>query len=283
MEGFYPESSFLNYVRNMSEFVDNDKINLAEAGVAPDVLINNTTYPVKIETREDIPISIELDVFSTTNTIVRNAEAVELAYDKLESVLMGHRSILQYNCARKAAHSYAPDKDGDFTPVIEATGETAGDRKRLSFVDILALKERYEDFDIPLEDRYLVLNPKHVTDLLMEDVKTFKNLTDLQEGKPFNFGGFNILQYSKNPAYVKGEDGKWKKAAFGATGNLASFSFQAKEVMKADGSLVMFMRENDPEQRGTIVGFEKRFIAVPVRNKSLGAIVSPTVSTSTKA
>ena len=35
----------------------------------------------------------------------------------------------------------------------------------------------------------------------------------------------------------------------------------------------MYARENDPEERGTIVGFDKRFIALPIRNKGIGAIV----------
>ena len=44
--------------------------------------------------------------------------------------------------------------------------------------------------------------------------------------------------------------------------------------MKADGEVFMYSRDNDPEERGTIVGFDKRFIALPIRNKGVGAIVS---------
>ena len=41
MNNFYPETSFLNYARDFTPFVDFDKINMAEAGVDPEVLINN--------------------------------------------------------------------------------------------------------------------------------------------------------------------------------------------------------------------------------------------------
>ena len=44
--------------------------------------------------------------------------------------------------------------------------------------------------------------------------------------------------------------------------------------MKADGEIHLYSRYDDPEQRGTIVGFDKRFIATPLRNKGIGAIVS---------
>ena len=44
--------------------------------------------------------------------------------------------------------------------------------------------------------------------------------------------------------------------------------------MKADGQVHMYARLDDPEERGAIVGFDKRFIALPIRNKGVGAIVS---------
>jgi len=61
------------------------------------------------------------------------------------------------------------------------------------------------------------------------------------------------------------------------TDTFCSFAFSADEVMKADGSFKMYERMNDPELRGTVIGFDKRFIALPIRNKGIGAIVSAKV------
>ena len=44
--------------------------------------------------------------------------------------------------------------------------------------------------------------------------------------------------------------------------------------MKADGQVHLYERFDDPEERGTILGFDKRFIALPIRSKGIGAIVS---------
>ncbi len=41
-EGFIPSTSFLSRSVDMSEFVEYNKINLAEAGVDPKVLVDNT-------------------------------------------------------------------------------------------------------------------------------------------------------------------------------------------------------------------------------------------------
>lgn len=278
MEKFYPESTFLNYARDFSKLVDNDAINLAEAGVDPKVLINNTTYPINVVKREDKPIRIELDLFETENTLVRRPETIEYAYDQLESVLMGHRNVLRATTGAKAAHAYAPNEDTEFTPVIQTTGEITepriGTRKRIVVEDILALKERFDNADIPLEGRYLVLHPSHLTDLILFDVKAFKSITDITNGQPARFAGFGMLQFSKMPYY----DAALKKKAFGSVvadgDGFCSFAFQRGEVMKADGSVHMYATTNDPKERGAIVGFDKRFVALPIRNVGLGAIVS---------
>lgn len=275
---FYPDSSFLNYTKDFSSLVENDAINMADAGVDPDVLINNTTYPIQVVNRVDTPIRIELDLFETKNTLVRRPEAIEYSYDQLESVLMGHRNKLRARTAEKAAHAFAPLKDSEFTPVISTTGETSGTRKRMSVEDILLLKERFDSVDIPLEERYLVLNPKHLSDLILFDVRAFKDLTDIVDGKPKRFAGFNVLQTSATPFY---NATSLEKTAFtktpGDTDVFCSFAFQKEEVMKADGTVHMYAKYDDPEERGTIVGFDKRFIAVPIRNKGIGAIVSKKV------
>ncbi len=275
-QNFYPNSSFLNFVRDFSALVEFDAINIAEAGVDPDVLINNNTYPIVVKQRVDKNQRIELDKFETENTLVRRPEVIEYSYDQLESVLMGHRSTLRASTAKKAAHAFAPLKNGTYTPVITTTGEKAKDgRKRLTVADILALKEEYDMMDVPLEMRYLVLNPKHVSDLILFDTKAFKDIVDLVEGAPKRFAGFNMLQTSITPTY---NATTLEKVAFGAekaaTDTFCSFSYCSDEVMKADGEIYLYSRYDDPEQRGTIVGFDKRFVAMPIRNRGIGAIVS---------
>jgi len=274
-ENFYPDSSFLRYARDYSALVEYNAINMAEAGVDPDVLINNTAYPIPVVQRADIPIKIELDKFETENTLVRRPEVIQYAYNQLESVIMGHRNQLRATTAEKAAHAYAPVVDASYTPVIQTTGAVKDTRRTITFDDILNLKERFDNMEIPLEERYLVLHPSHVTDLIRIDTKGFKDLTDVVNGQPKRYAGFGILQFSRTPFYNLDTMEKlpWGVAG-GADAGFCSFAFQANEVMKADGDVFMYERINDPEHRATIVGFDKRFIAMPIRYKGVGAIVS---------
>ncbi|PDS23807.1 hypothetical protein [Flavobacterium branchiophilum] len=276
MQGFYPTASFLNYAKDYSELAEFNIINMADAGFDPNVLINNTTYPILITKRNDIPLSFELDLFETENTLVSNPQSVELAYNKMESVIFGHRMSLQTKIGLKAAHAFAPNQDSTFTPVVKTTGSNNGEGfKRIAIEDILKLKRKFDLLDIPVEKRFLVLDPRHTEDLILYNMTTFKDITDFVNGTPKRFAGFNILEFTKNPTY-NGLTGV--KNPFGTIPNAndvySSFAFSGDEVMKADGTVKMYERVNDPELRGTVVGFDKRFIALPIRNKGIGAIIS---------
>lgn len=278
-ENFYPSDNFLKPVMDYSAFVDNDMIHFASAGIDPKVLINNNTYPINILKRTDEDCPIELDLFETENTLVRRPEEIEKAYNKLESVIMQHRNTLRKAVSSKAIHAFAPSADSLYTPVIQTSGATKDGRKRMTFEDLLNLKERFDNALIPLEERYIVLHPKHITDLLLEDVKLFKDLTNIKEGEPFRFAGFGCYQFPIMPEYSL-SGGKLSKMPYSqetAGGLFASVAFYAKEVMKADGDIKMYSRIDDPAERATIVGFDKRFIAMPIRNKGIGAIVSASV------
>jgi len=276
MEKFYPKASFLNYTIDMSGNVDNDKINLADCGFDPEVLINNTTYPISVAKRIDLPISIELDLYETENTLVRSPDAVELAYEKLESVIRGHRMTLQAKSGQKAAHAFSPSADTANTPILVTTGDDNGEGfRRLVPENILKLKKKYDLLEVPFEDRYLVLDPNHVEDLIMYDLKAFKGITDFVNGNPNRFAGFNILQYTRMAKYNLPAKTKMPFGAIDdADTTYGSFSFSKQEVMKADGTMKMYEKIDDPEQRATIVGFDKRFIALPIRNKAIGAIIA---------
>jgi len=280
LEGFYPDDSFLKKAVNYSEFVENNRLHIASAGIDPNVLINNTTYPITVVGRDDDDNEITLDKFETENTIVRRPDAIEYSYDKLESVIGQHRATLRKGVAMKAAHAYAPATDSANTPLVMTSGITSGSRKRLCFADILALKERFDDAEIPLDERYIILHPKHVSDLLLEDIELFKDITNLKEGEPFKFAGFGFYSFPQMPTY-RTVSNVLTKVAYGATAQstdqFASVAFYAKEVMKADGDIYMYATVDDPKERATIVGFDKRFVALPIRGKGIGAIVSTNV------
>lgn len=276
MEGFYADDMFVTEMRDMSAFVSNDVINLAEAGVNPDVLVNNTTYPVPYAQRADVPIALTLDTYDTENTEIKSVETAELAYDKRQSVMYGHKRALQMTFMEKAAHNVAPSADSNLTPLLTATGGDNGSgRKRLKFADLLRLKKRFDNAEIPSEGRILVLSAQHQEDLEIEDVERYNKLMD--KGMVAGFKVY-FLADKRLPRYnaTTGAKVAYGAAAAG-TDAVASIAFHKDEVMRAQGSQDLFLREKDPETRSDIMGFQMRGLSVPIRNKGIAAIYSAAV------
>lgn len=274
MEKFYPNWSFLKEARNMDEFVEYNTINLAEAGVDPDVLVNNDSYPIAFAARADVPLTLSLDTYDTENTVVRNVEEIESAYNKMQSVLSGHKNALLNFFSRKAAHAYSPASDSANTPVLATTGAANGGFKRMKLEDIIALSAKFDALDAPEGSRVLVLNPSHLHDLMTQELDLFKGFVQNSQG--FELFGFKVYKFSKTPLYNKttGEKKAFGAVAAPSTDTISSFAFVNSEVMRAQGTVDMFPRIKDPEERGDIIGFQMRALAMPMRNKYIASVYS---------
>ncbi|WP_293913112.1 MULTISPECIES: hypothetical protein [unclassified Sphingobacterium] len=264
MEKFYPNGAWLTEGQNMTEFVEANKIHLGDCGVDPEVLINNTTYPIEVSERVDAHLEMVLDYFDTKNTVVRNAEQVQLKYNKLESVVRGHRMALFTANIKKAAHAYGPQSNSAVTPIISLGSGSIIDA-------IISARAAFNNADAPTEGRILLLTPDHEAKIQKED-KVLYNQVFGQNGSS-NLYGFKTFSTTVTPTYLADGTKKVFNAAPAAGDKKSSLFYLASEVMYADGEYDMFSRLKDPEARGDIVGFQKRFIAVPIRNKYLGAII----------
>ena len=271
LEKFYPDNSFLNEARDMSSLVEFNKINLAEVGASPDVLIDNTSYPIAVSSRTDTPKDLSLRTLDTTSTVVRNVEKMELAYDKMSSVIYGHKQELLKTAGKLAAWNYAPLADATNTPVLSATGAIKNGKRQLLFDDLLRLMVAFNNLDFPTDGRILVLNPQHESDLILQDLLLYK--AAIVSGTLFNF---KLYRTSQTPIFNGDTGGKVAYgAAPAATDCISSFAFHKDEVMKAIGDVEMFVKYKDPDNKGDVMNFQMRFCALSLRNKAMGAIYSP--------
>jgi len=272
LEGFYPKGSFVSEGRDMSALVEYNKIHLAEAGANPEVLIDNTSYPIATSQRTDVAKELALKTLDTTSTIVRNLEAMELAYDKMASVVYGHKQQLLKAVTQLSAWNWTPASNATYTPVIATTGAANTlSMKKIKFEDILNLMVKYNAVDLPDEGRVLVLNPQHQAELMEQDMNLFKNV--MATGNLF---GFKVFTTSATPVFNKSTGAKvaFGAAAAPATDTYCSFAFQKDEVMKAMGTVEMFSQFKSPAEKGDIVNFQMRFCALPLRAKGIAAIYS---------
>ena len=236
------EGTWLDGIPDSSSLVNNDIIHLVEVGVDPEVLINNTTYPIPLQALDDKDIAIELDKFQTKVTPITDDELYAISYDKMSRVKESHSNAINDAKFAKAAHALCAAKN-----------------------NLVRMKAAMDKLKVPADRRRLVLCPDHVNDLLLADQK-FKEQYNINqtEGKIGRLYGFDIYEFGNNPLY----DTSGNKKAVGATASAGefqcSFAFYTQRVFKATGSTKMYYSpaETDPEYQRNKINFRHYFICM---------------------
>ena len=109
-------------IPDQSSIVENDVIHLVDVGVDPEVLVNNTTYPIEIQELDDKDIAIKLDKFQTKVTPITDDELYAISYDKMQRVKESHSNSINDAKFAKAAHSFCAKNNTATTPVLKTTG-----------------------------------------------------------------------------------------------------------------------------------------------------------------
>lgn len=274
------KATFLDGLPDYSQYAENDVIHMVDVGGDPDVLVNNTTYPITIQQLTDTDAVFSLDKFQTVATPITDDELFALSYDKMASVKERHAQALLEKKYAKAIHALAPDSNAAKTPVLKTTGEIEGGgatgRRMLRREDIVTLKKKFDVMQIPTEGRRLVLCPDHINDLLMQDQKFSEQYYNYTSGKIANLYGFQVYEYVNNPVYkVAGTKVNFGTAA-GANEFQASVAFYEKMTFKATGTTTMYYSEakTDPLNQRSLVNFRHYFIVLPKKKEAMAAIMS---------
>lgn len=262
------EGTWLDGIPDNSSIVDNDVIHLIEVGVDPDVLINNTTYPIPVQALDDKDIAIKLDKFQTKVTPITDDELYASSYDKMARVKESHSHSINDSKFTKAAHSLCAQKHTPKTPVLVTAGEREADtgRLRMTVADIVEMKKSLDKLKVPVANRRLVLCPDHVNDLLLTDEKFAKQYSlDAVNGKIGRLYGFDVYEYVNTPLYTAAGVKKNIGAEVQAGEFNCSFAFYTSRVFKATGSTKMYHSQasTDPEYQQNKINFRHYFICMP--------------------
>ena len=242
-------------------------IHLVEVGVDPDVLINNTTYPIDLQALDDKDIAIFLDKFQTKVTPITDDELHAISYDKMARVKESHGNAINDSKFTKAAHALCAKANTKTTPVLKTSGEKDAEtgRLRLTIDDLVRMKAAMDKLKVPTAGRRLVLCPDHVNDLLLvsQNFREQYNI-DRNTGRVGKLYGFDIYEYGNNPVYdTSGQ--KKEVGAVAETGEFqCSFAFYVPRVFKATGSTKMYYSEaeKDPEYQQNKINFRHYFICM---------------------
>lgn len=262
------EGSWLDGVPDNSGIVNNDVIHLVDVGIDPDVIVNNTTYPIPLQALDDKDIAVKLDKFQTKVTPVTDDELYALSYDKMGRVKEAHGNAINDAKFKKAAHALCATSATKTTPVLKCSGEADAEsgRKRLTMADVVAMKRAMDKLHVPTENRRLVLCPDHVNDLLLT-VQNFREQYNIDRatGKVGKLFGFDIYEYANTPKYTSAGVKKALDAEAEDGDVQCSFAFYVPRVFKATGSTKMYYSEaqSDPEYQRNKINFRHYFLCMP--------------------
>lgn len=266
----FMSGSWLEGISDSSALVNNDTIHLVDVGVDPDVLIDNTTYPIDLQSLDDKDLTISLSKFQTKVTPITDDELYAISYNKIARVKESHANAIADAKFAKAAHAFCAKKNGVNTPILKTSGEKdAAGRRKMTTKDVLEMKRAMDNLKVPTSNRRLVLSPDHVNDLLETD-QNFKEQYNINrnEGKVGRLYGFDIYEFVNTPYYSKAGVKKDLGVSPAEGEFQCSFAFYTKRVFKATGSTKMYWSaaENDPEYQRNKINFRHYFIAMPKKN-----------------
>lgn len=281
------EAQWLNGVQELETQVieagsgdasESNIIHIPTTAFEPNVLINNSTYPLALQAYNDAEVTIQLDKYQTEVTTLSDDQIVGASYRRIDAVTGTHVAAINKRKYAKALHALAPAGNTANTPVLLTTGDNVGLRKRLIYDDLVAMKEALDTADTPMEGRRLVLCTEHYNDLLLDRKNFGDRLVNYQQGTPAPvIAGFELYWYINAPAYTVATRAKKAFGSVNAAGDRnASVVFLTSRVVKKTGMTKQYFvpASQAPQTQTNQLAYRHYFIALPLQAKYVGAIAS---------
>ncbi|WP_286768183.1 MULTISPECIES: hypothetical protein [Sphingobacterium] len=253
-----PDTSFVAASTDLSEFVENNKLHLAEAGVEPGVhedYFEGNDDDLPFATIEDIPGEVVLKTYSTEQTRHRRLQEVELQYNRKESIINRHKISLGKNIGKRAAFAWSPTANNAFNKILKLG---ANDSVIDALIDIQLFYAQLDKTD----GLNFCLDPIHMAKIRKENVKLYKEILAEKGQTPY---GFKIYSYTQNPIYTDAGVKKPFGAVMDATDKRASFAWCTDEVFRCFGDTEMYATLGASGSQADTISFAQRALVGNIR------------------
>lgn len=280
IEGLFADNTFAARSTDHSGFVNSRTVHVPNAGAAPAVTKNLSSFPATVTSRTDIDLSYDIDEYYTDPIRVSNAEDVELSYSKRESVLLGTRQALAESVHGDLIYRWLPEgaeKIATGGPAVAShiPGAT-GNRQALSKSDLLTLRTVFDQWDVPQTGRVVlvdaVMHGQLLNSLTDTEAAAFLASASAQTGVIGKIYGFDVLMRSKVAKSTgAGASKLWTSAA--ATDSAAAIAWHSGAVSRAMGSIDLFEDPHDPLYYGYILSALVRAGGKYIRSDKKGVVL----------
>ncbi len=279
VEPLFANNTFAVRSIDHSPFVTDKTVHVPNAGSAPSVVKNRSSFPASAAQRTDYDLTYDINEYSTDPVHIQNAEQVELSYNKRESVLKQMKAALADNVHIDLALSWVPSgyakvgTSGAATPSHLAS--TTGNRQAMTKADVLAVKNLFDLDDVPQGGRCMLLDAVMYNQLLSSlsesEAAAFNASVDAQRGIVGKLYGFDF--YMRSTVFRVVAAGTSMASSTAATNSAAGLAWQEDCVSRALGNHELFENEKDALFYGDVMSALVRAGGKHIRNDKKGVAV----------
>lgn len=280
VEGFFPNNSFAVRSVDHSAYVNGKTVHVPQAGQAPQVTKNRTSFPASATSRTDTDLTYDITKYDTAPVQVQRLDLVELSYDKRTSIISQSKAALQQAVMEDLLTAWAT---GNTVARVRTTGSAeaahapsaTGTRKSMTRADVLAVKKVMDQNDVPAEGRCIILDAVMYNQLL-NNLTNAENVNFLAGADPAagivgKFMGFDF--YMRSSVLLCAQGGALKTGDAAATDNAAGLAWQTGCVSRALGGVEAFESEKNPLYYGDVLSFAMRAGGTALRSDKKGVVL----------
>ncbi len=281
IEGLFANNSFAARSVDHSQFTNNKKVHVPNAGSAPSVVKNRNSFPASIGTRTDYDLEYEMNEYTTDPIRIPHAETVELSYDKRQSVMSVSKAALADAVYADIVYTWVPT-----SPMTQKTLGSAvaahiptatGNRKSFDKATVKAIKKKFDAQDIPSVGRFILVDADMYNQLLdsLSDTEANNVIAgaNVEMGTIGMYMGFNFYMRSKVAKTDNAGALKAWSATASATDCAGGIAWHDKTVSRAIGQQEMFEDEKNPTYYSDIMSFLVRAGGSYMRYDKKGVIL----------
>ena len=289
VEGLFADNLFISRAVNDDMYVnEGKKVHIPNAGAPSGVELDRSVLPATVYKRTDQDVDYTLGELTTNPILIPYADMVELSYNKRNSVIDQDRKELIFNACEAILKKWFPGPAN----VVNTTGQgvpawtpsATGLRKKITPADVAALQLRMNADNVPVTDRFLLLDANMYQQLLDGMTQTqaigFFQAADVKRGVMGMLYGFEVMM--RSTVYRFAADGTIKDygADGAATDQAGGLAWQRESLSRALGEVKMFDQIDNPLYYGDVYSFLVR-VGGAIRRydkKGVYAIVTDTAT-----
>ena len=281
-DNLFKTQEFIMRSVNHSTFVSDAIVHLPQAGAAPTVVKNRSTFPATITERTDTEKTYSLANFSTDPIRLRNLDEIQTSYAKRQSILGEHVEKLNESIGDETANAWGVDTAAR---VVKTTGSAVatalapsatGTRNALDKADIRSAAQILDnDNGVPSGNRYGLMQTDMFYQLFSDTTvlsRDFMERSSQEAGVITQLFGVNFLIRPSVNVYSAAFALKAVGAAAAATDMIGCVIWQQSFVSNAKGDIRVYANENVAEHYGSVFSAEVEHGASLLRTDEKGVV-----------